>query len=120
MTRRWGTLVLVAVVTLVGINLCPQGTLSCAIVMQAVRDCCRHDTAIRGSECCCPPRATQAAATTIATFNQPHDGHLLAVSLAQPVSHTHGPILSATCLKRPQDGRSPPSTLVTRHTSLLL
>lgn len=121
MPRRFATVLLVAAVALAGVMVCPRGVLSCVVAMQAKHDCCGPRTALRASECCCrdgaQPAPMYGAGGSGAQESQPAKMLVNSALHAIPLTTAH---LTYGRSGHRDHGLSPPDTLVTRHTALLL
>ena len=120
MTRRLGTLLLLAAVSLSGAATCPRGVMACAMTPQATHDCCKHRTTLRSDDCCCKAAhqlTSQAVSTAPQNDNVPVKRVAALFHPALSLGHTIG----GSSVRQPLgDGADPPDTPITQHTQLLL
>ena len=119
MTRRLTAFALVALLVSGGLTVCPSGI--CPMMRKAANDCCTKGAGIKRPDCCPAAAAERAPASLVSTAAAERFGAALmwlGPDVSLPTSLTVRaagtmPALSAR-------GPSPPASLFTQQTSLLL
>ena len=120
MSRRVGTLLLVAFVALGGRAMCPDGVGSCLKIETSRHDCCARDASLSTQDCCCKGSRNTADAQDSArdrTAQMTQAAH--AVGLIDVVAVIDAGAAALTP-GLPGARYGPPDTLVSQHTALLL
>jgi hypothetical protein len=120
MFRRVGIVLLLVAVTLSAAATCPRRVAACAMVRQAMHECCKQRTTLRSNDCCCKA-SHQLAAQAVNTVPQDKDASFALV--AAPSHLVPSTTDTMWGIKAPAPvghGADPPDTPVTRHTQLLL
>jgi hypothetical protein len=118
MLRRLTALLLVALFATSGLAICPSGI--CPMTRKAANDCCTKGDGIKRPDCC-PAAAEQISASLVTTgaAERFSVGHVVlgpGVSLPAAVAVRGEGMLPASLARGP----SPPASLFTQQTSLLL